>query len=255
MPKIPRADSIEPLPGQTSLFEDTPLPPAPAPTAEAKPDGGEIVFERAVAEEMLKAKAREEARRRLTAEKAGASTLRTDLLDAPDLGSLPHPEPLIAGVLNRHTYAVLRGRDATFKTFLMLDWALSLACGRPWLGRVVQQAPVLYVAGEGAYGLRKRVEAWQESAGVAVPPGMFTVLPRAGDLYAAHELDALLEVWSERRAGLVVLDTLRRMSGRADGNGSDMGVVGIHVAGGDERPTLGHGGQSGHRAPHLTRVA
>lgn len=203
---------------------------APVPVEANGHDDGDPILERAVTLELLTQRAREEARRRLAAERAGASTLRADLLDVGELGDLPHPEPLISGVLNRHSYAVLRGRDSTFKTFLMLDWALSLACGRPWLGRATERAPVLYVAGEGAYGLHTRVKAWEEHAGCTVPRGMFTVLPRAVDLYAGHELDPLLEVVAERRAGLVVLDTLRRVSGRADGNGSDMGVVVDNIA-------------------------
>src|SRR5271166_6366919 len=44
------------------------------------------------------------------------------------LDELPAPEPLIEGVLSRHAYGIICGRDATFKTFIALDWALSGHC-------------------------------------------------------------------------------------------------------------------------------
>jgi hypothetical protein len=53
-----------------------------------------------------------------------------EYLSRAELGDLPRPAPLIEGVLNRHSYAILRGRDGTYKSFLALDWALSLATGR-----------------------------------------------------------------------------------------------------------------------------
>lgn len=84
---------------------------------------------------------------------------------------------------------------------------------------------VLYVAGEGAHGLRKRVQAWEAHHGATIPSGALTILPRAVDLFSGAEVDVLMKVVEERRIGLVVFDTLRRMSGRAKENESDMGVV------------------------------
>ena len=57
--------------------------------------------------------------------------LEVDNLDAEfllgdQLDELPAPESLIDGVLTRHAYGILRGRDASFKSFITLDWALCL---------------------------------------------------------------------------------------------------------------------------------
>lgn len=175
--------------------------------------------------EVIRQRACRAARKVLDAEDAAACTLPADLLDVTELAQLPHPEPLIEGVLDRHVYAVLRGRDSTYKTFAALAWALSLATGTPWEGRRAERVNVLYIAAEGAYGIHKRVQAWEEHTGVTVPPGAFTVLPRGLNLHSGVELPALLDVIRKRRVGLVVVDTLRRVSGAADGNGSDMGAV------------------------------
>ncbi|MBB2988510.1 AAA family ATPase [Terracoccus luteus] len=59
-----------------------------------------------------------------------------------------------------------------------------------------------------------------------VPASMFTVRTQALDMHAdgpAH--DKLLDRVTNGGYGLVVVDTLRRVSGRADGNGSQMGHV------------------------------
>lgn len=147
-------------------------------------------------------------------------------LDADQLDKLPVPELLIEGVLSRHAYAILRGRDASFKSFIALDWALSLATGKPWQGTATEQIRVLYVAGEGAYGLAERKRAWEEARGVQIDPGWFTVRQSAVNLFrTGPEFDDLLRVVEEGKYGLVIFDTLRRMSTGANENTSDMGVV------------------------------
>lgn len=147
-------------------------------------------------------------------------------LDRDGLRDLPTPEPLIDGVIHRHCYGILRGRDGTYKSFVALDWALCLATGKPWQGRPVNRVRVLYVAGEGAYGLAARVEAWEQAWGTPVDPAYFHVRSAALNMYRPGPafVDLLARV-SEGAYGLVIVDTLRRVSGSADGNGSEMGAV------------------------------
>lgn len=177
--------------------------------------------------EAKKMRARRDARLILDAEtNPEPADLDAEYLDAAELDSLPTPVPLIAGVLDRHSYAILRGRDGTYKTFAALDWSLSLATGRCWQGRHTERVPVLYLAGEGAYGLAARVSAWTEAHRAAIEPGWFTVRKSMVNLYTGGPaLEHLVEKITGGRYGLVVVDTLRRASGSADGNGSDMGVV------------------------------
>ena len=155
------------------------------------------------------------------------STHRGSIADAvlnrDGLRDLPKPEPLIDGILDRHSYALLTGRDHTYKTFIALDWALCVATGKRWQGRHVERAKVLYVAAEGAYGINARIDAWEAAWRTEVDADWFHTLPRPTDLHTGAELDQLLEIVADK--GLVVIDTLRRVSGRAEGNGSEMGTV------------------------------
>lgn len=158
-------------------------------------------------------------------EAATGPSLREQLLYRDQLADLPQGEPLIDGALNRYSYAILRGRDQSFKTFVALDWALCLATGKPWQGRPVERVKVLYLVGEGAHSMDDRVSAWEAAWGVDVDREWFVSLPRVIDLHKAHELEELLDIVEEMEFGLVIIDTLRRASGAADGNGSEMGVV------------------------------
>lgn len=147
-------------------------------------------------------------------------------LTRSELKELPKPDPLIDRVLPRHAYGLLTGRDGTFKSFVALDWACHLATGRSWLGRWTEPIKVLYIAAEGAYGIEPRIEAWEALHQTTVPDDHLVVRRSGLNLYKpTAAFDRLLERVRDDEYGLVVIDTLRRVSGGADGNGTDMGVV------------------------------
>lgn len=157
---------------------------------------------------------------------SGPTDYDSEYLDVEELERMPVPSPLISRTLSRGTYALLRGRDGSFKSFVALDWAACIASGHPWQGRPVEKGRVLYVAAEGAYGIKDRVRAWERHNSYRVPGGQFTLRVSTVNLFAGGPaLEDLVTRVREGGYALVVLDTLRRVSGGADGNGSDMGVV------------------------------
>ncbi|HMM96712.1 AAA family ATPase [Phycicoccus sp.] len=213
-PQGPAPDDLEPAP--------------PWPDDDALDDEYEeaLAYRRRVGDEIERLRIREDARRLFELERHPPTDYADLYLDADELDRLPVPDPLIDRVLNRHSYAVLRGRDGVFKSFVALDWSLCIATGKPWQGRQVQQARTLYIAGEGAYGLHARKQAWQAAWKTAIPRGQWTVRTAALDLHiGGPALDELLHRVQDGRYGLIVVDTLRRVSGRADGNGPEMGTV------------------------------
>ena len=78
------------------------------------------------------------------------------------------PAWLINGLLPVQSYAILYGAPGTFKTFLALDIALSVAAGMG-MGEaanwpdIEEAGPVLYCAGEGRSSITKRVRAWENT--------------------------------------------------------------------------------------------
>lgn len=186
----------------------------------------ETHFNRKVYDEVERIRIREAAIARVRAEKVESTSFDEYYLDRAGLLDLPMPEPLIERVLPRHAYVILRGRDHSFKSFVAVDWACCLATGKPWQGHAAEPVRVLYIAGEGAHGLAARVAAWEYAWGRLVPPDMLTVRRTALNLHQpGPAFDHLLAHVETGGYGLVIVDTLRRVSGAADGNSSEMGLV------------------------------
>lgn len=155
----------------------------------------------------------------------GADDWASLFLGEDELAALTLPAALIEGVLPAASSGVLRGRDGAFKSFTALDWALHIAAGKPWCGHAVDPGAVLYIAGEGAYGFLSRITAWREHHGCR-DPLPFTLRKTALNLHTpGPAFDHLLDWVEGHKTRLIVIDTLRRVSGGADGNGSDMGAV------------------------------
>lgn len=156
-----------------------------------------------------------------------AGILRARLLTVAQLKTLPPPTFLVDGVLVRNTLAVLWGKPGSGKSFVALDWALSLAVGAWWFGRKVEKGRVLYVAGEGVGGLNQRVEAWQIARTIYdVPDAMLSIHPGAVNFLDAEWAAALVELAQELQPALVIADTLARVMVGGDENAArDMGVA------------------------------
>jgi hypothetical protein len=153
-------------------------------------------------------------------------TLADRLITRNALRDMPKPEPLIDNVLDQGTVALLYGHWGTYKSFVALDWAASVATGRAWQGRDVQRRRALYVAAEGAFGLSARVNAWESGWGTLIGDQDLVILPEPVNLTAPAEVNGLIELIEWAGYGFVVLDTLARcMVGGEENSARDCGVV------------------------------
>jgi hypothetical protein len=131
-------------------------------------------------------------------------------------------EFLIEGILPGQGLATLYGPPKSYKSFIGMDMALAVAQGLPWGDCTVKQGAVVYVAGEGVAGLRKRVKAFRirhELYGQNLP--FFLVSARLNLGVAAGDtqelIDAVRAEIGEERPALIVIDTLARMlSGQSE---------------------------------------
>ena len=134
-------------------------------------------------------------------------------------------EWLIKRVLPRTGLAAIYGKPGSFKSFVAFDIALCSALGWSWASRRVIQAAVVYIAAEGAAGLRKR-KAGSAKAHPELPVDVpFALVPVAPNLGAEPgDLQQLIEAieGSAIRPGLIVLDTAAQALRSADENGSGM---------------------------------
>jgi hypothetical protein len=83
------------------------------------------------------------------------------LLSPSQMLEMPEPTWMIDGIMQERSSVLMFGKSNTFKSFLAIDMACSVATGREWHGRKVKKHKVLYVATEGANGVgRIRIPEW-----------------------------------------------------------------------------------------------
>jgi hypothetical protein len=73
---------------------------------------------------------------------------------------MPAPAWLIEGLFEVNSLVMVAGPPGNFKSFLAIDWVLSMAVGRKWHTRPTCPSKVLYCLGEGKSNLIKRIQAW-----------------------------------------------------------------------------------------------
>ena len=77
---------------------------------------------------------------------------------------------LVKGWVQQAALIMVHGPSGSGKTFAVLDWCLRMAQGQQdWFGHRVTPGPVVYLAGEGHHGLRRRGAAWKERHGNGQP--------------------------------------------------------------------------------------
>lgn len=151
-------------------------------------------------------------------------------LDAPG----PEHEWLIKGILTRAERSMMAGASQSGKSFLAIDMAMAIARGVDFFGRRVLRGGVVYQAGEGGRGVKKRLRAYRKFHGLDPAEKLpFVLLPSPVDLYASEDMTealiAEIRHWSSTfpiPLELVVIDTLSAATPGADENSSkDVGPV------------------------------
>jgi hypothetical protein len=161
---------------------------------------------------------------------------RFKLLSALELKNRPPIEWRIERILPEIGLAVLMGPEAVFKSFIGIDWCLSIAAGIDWHGHQVKQASTLYISGEGSSGLPPRLKAWEIARGVTIPDNCY-FLPEAVQLMkSGHDGDVevlIQEIQTlPKLPGFIVIDTVARcMVGGDENSARDMGMF---IAGADK---------------------
>jgi hypothetical protein len=144
-------------------------------------------------------------------------------------------EYLIDDILTRKELAILYGESKSGKSFQSIEMGCAVARGVEFYGRKVRKGGVIYQAGEGGIGVKKRLRAYRK---IFMQPDEgkipFVLLPARVDLFAregdTEGLIAEIKAWAETFGGtkleLVVIDTLATATPGANENAStDMSTV------------------------------
>lgn len=159
-----------------------------------------------------------------------SNTGRFRPIDDIAVQDLPGLEYLVEGMIPRGGLAAIYGPPGCAKSFVALGLACSARTGHPWLGRaIIGSGPVVYIAAEGASGLRQRLEAWKSAHGYGVRERLGVQFVRnAANLLDRRECAELLADMRDvaQNASLIVIDTLHRsMPGGDENSAKDVGLV------------------------------
>lgn len=157
----------------------------------------------------------------------------TDVFDvqaADDIRGVDTVDDFVESLLVCEAMSVVYGPSNCGKTFFASDIAMHVATARRWRDREVEQGGVLYVAAEGARGIRNRVLAYKQHNNVDhIPMGIIgnsiNLLDPEGDV---DTLINTIKVQAQkyRSIDLIVIDTLARvMAGGNENTAEDMGKL------------------------------
>jgi hypothetical protein len=140
---------------------------------------------------------------------------------------LPTARPIVEGLVDRETGAILAGPPNVGKTWMLLAMGRDVAAGRPWLGRFpTVQGAVLYVDEESHLaGVKARVHMLEaaEPCPEDLPLRFAVGLGARLDAQAGAEvLDALL---AQHRPVLTIVDSLTRVHGADENSAGQMADV------------------------------
>jgi predicted transcriptional regulator len=141
-------------------------------------------------------------------------------LTIEEIEQLPDLTWLIEGYLPEGGLTVIYGPPEVGKSFTSLDWALSVASGRDWLGHhTAPPRDVVYIYAEGQNGLKQRLRAWRAAHG---NPDLsrFRAVPCPVNMLDGQDRSFLVTAIrnASLQPGLIAIDTKARCFGSGDEN-------------------------------------
>jgi hypothetical protein len=133
---------------------------------------------------------------------------------------------LVEDVLPASSFAAIYGRPGSYKSFVALSLAACIASGRDAFGKAVEQGPVIYVAGEGGAGLKRRRDAILRHMGLEDDLPIYFVKSQLNLRSSLEDYDALCGAIDAIgvRPVLVIFDTFARIfAGGEENSAKDVG--------------------------------
>ena len=133
---------------------------------------------------------------------------------------IPAPAELVAGILHKGSKLVLGGSSKSFKTWTLLDLAIVVATGTPWLGRLTVQGRVLFVNFEiQPHAWQRRIVEVARAKGVELQAGQIILWNLRGHATDFRLLIPLI-IQCARQEGfaLIILDPIYKLYGGTDEN-------------------------------------
>ena len=134
---------------------------------------------------------------------------------------------IIKDFIPENALTMIHGESGSGKTFITLDMCLSIASGmKEWNGKKINQGPVVYLAGEGHAGLRKRIAGWiqenkpENNIDMTIAQSGIDIDTTEGTYKAIESIRKL-----KKKPKLIVIDTLHRFMQGDENSAKDSGAM------------------------------
>lgn len=144
------------------------------------------------------------------------------------------PQPikyLIKNIIQEEAQHMIFGQSEHGKGFVIVDIAASVACPEieTWNGKKIKHGQVIYFAGEGAKGLRKRFAAWAIKRGINPENVQLSVIDETFKLDAIdteHNIEKTIAEIRDRANNpvLIIFDTFNCYMGGEENSAKDAGI-------------------------------
>ena len=134
---------------------------------------------------------------------------------------------LIKGYIPEKSLCMMFAPSASGKSFVAIDMICSIACDEinDWHGKKLHHGPVIYFAGEGTTGIKKRIKGWAlkrnvKSARIHIVDEAFYLDDSSNENYNIENTIANIKAMCDKPA-LIVFDTLNRYMGGDENKATD----------------------------------
>jgi hypothetical protein len=152
----------------------------------------------------------------------GEATSLPSILDAAKFlaESIPVPAELVHSVLHEGSKMVLGGGSKTFKTWTLLDLAVSVATGEPWMRFKTNKGRVLFLNFEIQPGFfQQRIAALVREKSINLPPDQFDLWNLRGHSASYQSIiPRIITRVKEAAYSLIILDPVYKLYGDTDEN-------------------------------------
>ena len=150
-----------------------------------------------------------------------------------ETATLPEPNDFVEDVLCEGQLSVIFGDANVGKTFFAFDLAMRVARSEPWSRKQTDCGLVVFIAGEGAGGVRRRIAAYLKHHGIEDPSGIpFALIPEMVNFRDPNAIETFITTLQEISANFgapvrwVIVDTLSRaLAGGNENAPDDMGAL------------------------------
>lgn len=115
------------------------------------------------------------------------------LLSISQIKAIPDAEWMVEDIIPKNSFGFIYGAPGSYKSFLCYDLALTVAYGKKtWMDKPIRHSGyVLYVASEGASGVKNRITAWQMHHEIDHDNGLFRLLRSPLSFMRPDDIDNL----------------------------------------------------------------